>query len=154
MAGSRRALTPDVEQQILNFIGAGGFPHVAAEAAGVPKSLFDNWIERGARPGSREPYRSFAQRVSQTAARARLKAEIEAREKDPRFWLMHGPARESADSPGWSSQVKPLSDTQSGGAAAPMLAEVNQVWRKILEKLERFPDARVAVIEALQGTGR
>jgi hypothetical protein len=152
MSRSRRALTPDVEQQILNFIGAGGFPHVAAEAAGVPKTLFDNWMERGARPGSRQPYRSFAQRVSQTAARARLKAEIEAREKDPRFWLMHGPARETAESPGWSSQVKPLSDTEGGGGA-PMLAEVNQVWRKVLEKLESFPEARAAVIEALQGAG-
>ena len=152
MSRPRRALTPDLEQQILNFIAAGGFPHVAAEAAGVPKAVFDNWMERGGRPESRQPYRAFADRVNQTAARARLKAEIEAREKDPRFWLMHGPGREMADSPGWSGQVKPLSDTESYREAAPVLAEVSQVWRKVLERLEPFPEARDAVIEALQGT--
>jgi hypothetical protein len=153
MSRSRRSLTPDVEQQILNFIGAGGFPHIAAEAAGVPRSVFDNWMNRGVKPGSRDPYRAFVERVSQTAARARLKAEIEAREKDPRFWLLHGPARETADSPGWSGQVKPLSDTQAGAPAAPVLAEVSQMWRKVLERLEGFPEARSVVIEALRGTG-
>ncbi len=117
MPGARLALTSELEQQILNFIGAGGFPHVAAEAAGVPKSLFDRWLERGTSRGAREPYRSFARHVRQTAARARLKAEIEAREKDPRFWLIHGPARETADSPGWASQVKPASAAEASEAA-------------------------------------
>jgi hypothetical protein len=150
MPGTRLALTTELEQQILNFIGAGGFPHVAAEAAGVPRALFDRWLERGTSRGAREPYRSFARHVRQTVARARLKAEIEAREKDPRFWLIHGPARETADSPGWASQVKPASAVEASEADVPVLAEVQQIWRKVLTKLDLFPDARAAVMEALQ----
>jgi hypothetical protein len=149
MARRQYLLTPDVEQQILGFIGAGGFPHVAAEAAGVPQDVFRNWLERGSRPRAREPYRSFARGVMQTAARARLKAELEAREKDPRFWLGHGPARETADSPGWTGQVKPLGSTVPAAESAPALAEISQVWRQVLQSLEAYPEARAAVAQAL-----
>jgi hypothetical protein len=146
-------LSPEVETQILNFIAAGGFPHVAAEAAGVSKEVFVRWLERGQRGRAREPFRSFAQRVRQTAARARLKAEIEAREKDARFWLSHGPGRETSESAGWTGQVKPLTGGDAAGASPPVLAEVSQMWRQILHILEGYPEARAAVADGLRRLG-
>ena len=42
-------LTPDVQKAVCAYIAAGGFPHVAAEAAGVPRHVFDDWMRRGER---------------------------------------------------------------------------------------------------------
>ena len=45
---SRRIqLTPPIVKQIVAGIRAGAYPHVAAEAAGVPAATFADWLQRG-----------------------------------------------------------------------------------------------------------
>ena len=51
MTTKRPLLTPAVEKIILAYVRAGGFPHVAAEAAGVPRDLFDEWMRKGEATG-------------------------------------------------------------------------------------------------------
>ena len=60
MAGNINQLATDKAQQILSFIRAGAFPLVAAEAAGVPREVYQKWIDSGESRRRREPYRSFA----------------------------------------------------------------------------------------------
>ena len=76
MSAKRFRLTPALRSQIVAGIRAGGYPHVAAEAWGVPKETFDDWLKRGVAADAREPYRSFAKEVRQAQAQARLRAEM------------------------------------------------------------------------------
>src|SRR5580765_8574457 len=92
-------LTPELTRQIASAIRAGGYPHVAAEAYGVPKDVFDDWLKRGNTKNAWEPYRSFAIEIRQAFAQARLRAEMAGYEKDPKAWLIHGPGRESEQRP-------------------------------------------------------
>src|SRR5438105_549052 len=96
---TRHTLTPAVEQALVAYIRAGGFPHVAAEAAGVPREVFADWMRKGEQPGARGQYRNFALAVRQAVAHARLGAEVSVRTDKPLDWLRNGPGRETADSP-------------------------------------------------------
>src|SRR5580698_9687677 len=99
-------LTPQLSKDIASSIRAGGYPHVAGEAWGVPKDVFDDWLKRGNQKNAWEPYRTFAIEVRQAFAQARLRAEAASYEKDPKLWLVHGPGRETEEQPGWSVPVK------------------------------------------------
>src|SRR5262249_33979079 len=92
---SKRSFNASQAEALLGSIRSGAYPQVAAEAAGVHRKVFLAWLGRGERPKAREPYRSFAAEVRQAAAMSRVKAETDLREKDPRFWLKHGPGRET-----------------------------------------------------------
>src|SRR4051794_15681385 len=105
MAAKRYVLTPTVAEQVENLILAGAYPHVAAEAAGVPRAVFKKWLTRGRRGGAREPYRGFADRILRAAAQARALAEVELHKRDPKVWLKSGPGRETEGNPGWSKDV-------------------------------------------------
>src|SRR5262245_59434222 len=48
-------LTLELHRQIAAAIRAGGFPHIAAQAFGVPAPVWDNWLRRGTARGAREP---------------------------------------------------------------------------------------------------
>jgi transposase-like protein len=100
-------LTPELHQQIVAAIRAGGYPHVAAQAFGVPPKLLDKWMQRGMAKQARDPWRTFAQEARLAHAQARLKAEVDVLREAPRYWLEHGPARDRADAPGWSSATAP-----------------------------------------------
>lgn len=133
-------LTPELQQRIVATIRAGGYPHVAAQAAGVSAALFDEWLERGRAEGAWEPYRSFAEDVREAAAQARLRAETALFQDEPKRWLAHGPGRESAASPGWSAAVKPAASVAEGHRALldPTFLEF---VRELLEALKLFPEA-------------
>lgn len=139
-------LTPALAERILGYLRAGGYDWVAAEAAGVPRAVFEEWLERGARR-RRQPYRRFYQEVMAARAQSRLKAEIDTRDKDPRFWLRYGPGRELPDQPGWSSAVKALARTDSGNILD------SPAWGRffpfLLRALEGFPEARLTLVEGL-----
>src|SRR5207244_707653 len=81
-------------------------PHVAAEAAGVPAEVFQDWLERGSRPGARDPYRSLAERVRHAHGHARCMAEVALCKADPKAWLLNGPGKNSDTLPGWSAPLK------------------------------------------------
>src|SRR5262249_60533594 len=84
MARSRPRPTAQVEQNILAYIRAGGYPHVCAEVAGVPAEAFQDWMNR---PRDR----SFAGHVRQAHAQERLGAEIAIRTDRPLDWLRYRP---------------------------------------------------------------
>jgi hypothetical protein len=141
---SRLRPTPEIEKAVAAFIRAGGYPHVAAEAAGVPRETFDDWLRRGRSPRAHAAYRRFAEAVRQAHAHARLTAEIAALKNKPLDWLRNGPGKETPASPGWTSAVKPAS-APAGFAEA----ELHDLIRALLDVLGPYPEARAAVAAAL-----
>ena len=145
----RYQLTPEIESQVLAFIRAGGFDWIAAEAAGIPRPIFEHWLSKGSRHG-REPYRRFFVSVMQARAQARIATEVEARQKDPRFWLKHGPGRERPGYPGWSNPATGGMPPAEGSASVLDSVEVRALLNEMLTVLEEFPEARARMITALQ----
>src|SRR5438105_2663684 len=99
-------LTPEVETEIVNYILTGGFPHICAEAAGIPARVFAQWLAKGRKRTCREKYRIFARNVAKTVAQARMHAEGAVYNKDPAGWLAKGPGRDRPGLPGWSQPVR------------------------------------------------
>ncbi|HLJ96803.1 MAG TPA: hypothetical protein VKU02_26755 [Gemmataceae bacterium] len=149
---SRRAISFDslLADRVLSYIRSGGYPQVAAEAAGVPTEVFHEWVRLGEKTKAREPYRSFARGVRQAAAQGRLVAELTVREKDPKYWLMHGPGKETDRHPGWTGEVKP-SDTHASVEATGRTEITWQALTTLLMRaLDSYPEARLAVAQALR----
>ncbi len=145
----RYRLTPEIEGQVLSFIRAGGFDWVAAEAAGIPREVLERWLAQGARQG-RQPYRRFYQNVIQARAQARTAAEIKARDKDPRFWLKHGPGRERPGYPGWTNPA-PAGPVHAENVDGTLDSPASQALLAcMLQVVEGFPDTRERLIEAVQ----
>jgi hypothetical protein len=150
MPVKRVILTDDLLTRICDFVRAGGYPRVAAEAAGVPGELYDQWEAKGTKGGKGvAKYRKMVTLIRQAQAQARLKAEIDCRSNDPKFWLRSGPGKETTTAPGWSQAPKPavvVDQRQVNLLASP---EWNSLWALILQTLSAFPDARAALATAL-----
>lgn len=142
MAHRRRIiLSPERQQQIVAAVRAGSYPHIAAQAFGVPSRTFDEWLRRGQAGHGREPFRSFALAVEEAHAQARLRAEMEVLKETPRIWLEHGPGRERPDHLGWSSAVQP-SLVRATSHNALLQAEVIELIRVLQEELGAQPEVR------------
>jgi hypothetical protein len=137
------------EWLILASIRAGGYPHVAAQAYGVAAEEFLHWLRRAGVTGGPRKVRRLVALVQEAAARARLKAEMTVYDADPRFWLRHGPGKESRQAPGWSALAKPVSDRGDGGAEVLNSPEIQAILAAVTGALHPWPDARVAVAQAL-----
>jgi len=105
--GRETLLTPERQQRIISYIRAGAFDWVAAEANGIHRQTFWEWIKRGedahARPQT-ERYAEFAYAVREARAEARLSAEVEVKRGEPLSWLMKGPGRDRPGEPGWTDR--------------------------------------------------
>jgi hypothetical protein len=117
-------LTPEVHQEIVAYVRAGAFAHVAARAAGISPRTFYDWLER--REG-RHPTRSstpklevFAREVGQAHAFARIKAEVEVFRKNPAHWLRYA-ARTDDDGDGWSD---PPAESDEGRAVQQQVTDI------------------------------
>src|SRR5262245_34038621 len=146
MNDPRHQLTPEVQERICALVRAGGFPHVAAVAAGIPVKTFNSWMRWG---GAKRPvprYRDFREAVEQAHAMARLVAEGEALRRAPLSWLRFGPGRETGKLPGWTDAVKPARQEKRIGMSVTHLRELIPV---MLEALDAFPDARAALSASL-----
>src|SRR5262249_37646283 len=97
---------PLLAERVLSYIQSGGYPLVPGEAAGVPGQVFLQWLEWGEKKKAREPFRGFARSVRQAIAHGRLIAELAVHDKDPKFWLTHGPGKPTAQAPGWTGEVR------------------------------------------------
>jgi hypothetical protein len=148
MARTRLLLTAELARQIVAFARAGGFPHVAAEAAGVSRDVFEAWLRRGQGRGA-EPYRSFRRDVFQAHAQARLRAEVAVLEDKPFEWLRAGPARDTPAAPGWASPVRPRPPEPAGGNFFADPA-AQRLVRRLLDMLGPFPDLRAGFADALR----
>jgi hypothetical protein len=142
MSRPRYRLTSALQEPIVAFIRAGGFPHVAAEAAGLPRQVFTRWLERGQRADAPPTYRAFAAAVMEAQAQARLHAELTARSDKPLDWLKAGPGKDAADNPGWSNPGKPRSASAEETDKGPSWAGILALFGQCAERLTAHPEAR------------
>jgi hypothetical protein len=147
MTAPRISLTLEVQSAICGFILSGSYAHVAAEAAGVPRKVFDDWMKRGRLARSAKKYRTFRAAVLQAQAQARLAAEARTMTDDPLAWLKSGPGKETPESPGWSNPGRSAA-TKEGGQWL-MQTEFQELIATLLQVLQPYPEVRVAVAEAL-----
>jgi hypothetical protein len=149
---ARPRLTDAIENQICLWVRSGALPHVAAEAEGVPREVFQQWLTWGTRKSPRPlpRYRRFAQRVRTAAAVCRVRVEIQIREKDPKFWLLSGPGKEQPGYPGWTTAVKALPPAEADGV--DLFADPGFIGlvHALLAALAPFPEARKVAAQALQ----
>src|SRR6478672_1389885 len=94
MNDPRHQLTPGIQNQTCALIRSGSFPHVAAEAAGVPQKVFDRWMKCGKAARPIPLYRDFYEAVCQAQAHARVVAENYAFKNATVTWLKSGPGKE------------------------------------------------------------
>ena len=149
MSRLRFLVTEVLIGEIILRVRSGAFPHVAAEAAGVPAEVFQEWMERGSRPGAREPYRGLAEQVRHAHGHARCMSEVALRQKDPKAWLLNGPGKNSDNLPGWSMPVKGQAKPQRPGAGVLLQAEMQTLLGSLLDVLAPYPEARAALAAAL-----
>src|SRR5450759_4548587 len=144
--GRPSLLTPERCAGIVAAVRAGAFDWIAAEANGVDRETFKLWMRLGTRK-KREPYLSFAKEVRSARAQARLAAEIEVRRDQPFSWLRFGPGRERDGEAGWteSSEIK-----HSGTVGVLYSPEWTVISSAIEAALENFPEAKIAVAEAMK----
>jgi hypothetical protein len=145
MARSRYALTAAVAHLIVSYVRAGGYPHVAAEAAGIPRAVFKDWMRRGAGPRGRALYRDFRRDVLQAHAQARLKAEVEMLEERPLDWLRYGPGKETAEAPGWTGPARPHEGSLEAAELSLDDPRVQEVITLLQEEFSAYPDDRSAL---------
>src|ERR1039457_7058461 len=147
--GRPTLLTSERHRAIVAAIRAGAFGWVAAEANGVDRETFKIWLRNGTRT-RREPYFSFANDVRAARAQARLSAELEVRKEQPFNWLRFGPGRERDGEAGWteSSEIK-----HSGSVGVLYSQEWTVISVAIETVLENFPEAKLAVAEAMKRLG-
>jgi hypothetical protein len=141
---------PLLADRVFSYIQSGGYPLVAAEAAGVPSEVFLQWLKWGEKKRAREPYRGFARGVRQAVAHGRLIAELAVHAKDPKFWLTHGPGKETLHNPGWTGEVRASATQDSAGHAGDTEAQWQTLYVVLMRALSEFPEARLAVANALR----
>jgi hypothetical protein len=147
MPGPRsHRITDQFIHQVCAYTRAGGYPHVAARAAGVPVAVFEQWLRWGRRRSGNPLYRQLCAELDVAAAQARLKAEIDTLRKRPEFWLRHGLGRETVAAPGWSSPSRPAPAEPPSPLCSPDFQRVIVV---LLQALEPYPEARIAAAAAL-----
>ena len=151
----RRPLPPtaDQTQTIAAFIRSGGYPHVAAEAAGVSVEMFDCWLRMGQAPKAGAALRQFYEAVRQARAQARLAAEMVAFKDRPLEWLKSGPGKESAESAGWTGTVKPRPAAEEGEFNPLLHPVLREVFHRLLQALAPYPEARLAAAQVLADAG-
>ena len=117
------------------------------------REVFKNWLEWGRKSGKGpyKKYRLFVEAVLQAVAQSRLTAEIKAHDDEPLRWLQQGPGKETPDTPGWSTPVKPSVNHTNNTINLLLHPEMQSLFAAILQVLAPFPEARAAVSEALAG---
>jgi hypothetical protein len=140
--------TPEVQQQIVAFIRAGGFPDVAAQAAGVPRRTFERWMRYGRQRRHEPVYHAFAAAVGQAEAQARLRAEIAVLEDKPLDWLRYGPGKETTQTTGWTAAVRAA--PRGDGRTVNVLEspEIRATIHGLLQALTPYPEARQTAADA------
>jgi hypothetical protein len=143
MTMARYRITAKLQHDIVSFVQAGGFPEVAAEAAGIPREVFRRWMAQAGRPRSSKSVRELAEAVRKAQAQARLSAETEIRTGRPLDWLKCGPGKDAPDSPGWTApaRARPLTDAEKLTLEDPI---VQALILSLLDGLTPFPDAHAA----------
>jgi hypothetical protein len=145
-------LTSELIKDVANFIRAGGYPEVAAEALGIPVDVFHTWMHEGNGRRRNDRRRMLGESVRKAAAQARLKAEVELFANDPAKWLLHGPGKETPTRPGWS--LMPHASCQLGtGLSSPDASQSWQFVQELYAVLQKHPAAHAEVLELCRSRG-
>jgi hypothetical protein len=142
-------LTAELIEAICARIKAGAYEWVAVESLGVPWLDYQHWVDKAKQSNRRTVYHRLAANVIQARAHARLRAEMEVREKDVKVWLLQGPGRETATHEGWGPAAKPA----AGAESADNRVRLGELCDLLLKALAPFPEARAAVVEMLETRG-
>lgn len=153
MSRKRYRLTQALEHQICSYLRSGGFPWVAAAAAGIPLDVFEAWLRSGSADGARDPYRQFVRAIAQAIAQARLRAEVSVFQDHPRDWLRYGPGKETDEAPGWSAAPRQRSRPRASRSSPLEQPEVLALARAMLEALTPYPEAREKAADAFRQLG-
>lgn len=119
----RTRLTPELIDAIAGDVRDGVFPYIAAQAHGVPKSTFFDWLRRGEIEG-RRPFSELSDKVRQAAAVARVHAERTVFKENAFAWLRYGPGRERTDAPGWTECGKDPNEYLTAEQATQLVAAI------------------------------
>jgi hypothetical protein len=137
-------------KRIVAAIHHGAYPFVAAEAVGIPREVFAEWMRRGSFKHAAPRFRRFRDQVREAIATARLAAEMQTFKDDPLFWLKYGPGKETAEIPGWSNAVKPPAGDEPAPEATPSEIRLG-LLAALTPELNRLPAVlRAAILEALE----
>jgi hypothetical protein len=139
-------LTAELIEAICTRIKAGAFEWVAVESLGVPQFVYQEWLNHARRSQRLSKYHRLATKVMQARAQARLRAEMEVRDKDVKVWLLQGPGRETATHEGWGPAAKPA----AGAESAEHRVRLGELCHLLLRALAPFPEARAAVAKMLE----
>jgi hypothetical protein len=137
----RRKLTRTCQNEICDAIAKGAFEQHAAEAAGVPLTVFAQWL-------SKSP--NFRRNVMQAAAKAKNAVTQHLAATKPETWAIKGPGREKPGSQGFASQTQ---ITGAGGhdlklgAAPPAIDLTLLSEQELLDLRALVSKARPALIE-------
>jgi hypothetical protein len=151
--GRATLLTPDLAQKILRYIREGAFAWIAAEANGVSRTTFWEWVARGEGQDPDRPqtpfYAEFAAQVREAQAEARYSAEVEVKRGEPLNWLMKGPGRDRPGEPGWASPSD-TRQTEAVQGSGPTWAQWAALQAQLLAILLKYPDVHQAAAQAFQ----
>lgn len=143
-------LTPVLAETITAYIRAGGYPHVAAEAAGVPRRVFQRWLRRGRRRHAPKELQDLCRAVLQAHAQARLKAEIAILDHKPLDWLRYGPGKETNNIPGWTVAAKPIVRGPRAESNLLLDPRVQVLIQVVLDALNELPEARARLASRIR----
>ena len=122
---------------IVERIGNGSFPYIAAQSVGIPKSAFYAWVQKG--ESGRGLYRELWDKSRTAVAVSRTDAEARVFRDTPFQWLCYGPGRERPDEPGWTESPQTLQVESNAQVAGPMYAEVDeQTMSSVLADMEKL----------------
>jgi hypothetical protein len=123
--------TPAFEREIAAFIRAGGFPDVAAAAAGLSPKRLRRWLRVGRCNDANANVRSFALAIFQSRGQGRLQAEIAVHDAMPLDWLRYGPGKGTTRRPGWTNAIRIVPLTSSSDLS-PL---AGPTWQALLEQV-------------------
>lgn len=142
--GRRSLLTPELEKQILDLVGAGNYYDDACEAAGFSHKTLYRWLEFAERPNAPAKYRELRDKLQRARAQGRtvhvtflrLHAEKDWKasaffleRSDPARWgrrdvVQHEGSLEHGVKPGVEGMVGNLIATEKGRKAVTDLLAV------------------------------
>ena len=149
MAAKHPPPTPEVEATIVAYVRAGGYLHVAVEAAGVPREVFEEWLRKG--EAGRPPQVQAIRRGAAEGGGAGAAGRRDAGAQGQADRLAQGRAGQGDAGP---ARLVGAGQAARGAAKeTPLLlrADVQAFLRAVLEALEPHPEARAAVAAVLNG---
>jgi transposase len=138
--GRKTVLTRQLQEKICQLIRAGTYDYVAAEASGISRTTFFDWVRRGEGRSDRATapaYVQFVNAIRLAHAEARAAAEVTVKKTDVKWWLsrMH---RDKPGAPGWSDKQQ----VEVTGKEDAPLGRTLEMVRQFIDATDREDEKR------------